>query len=176
MTYASSWKGIEMYYYYLSLGSNIENEYKHISTALNYLRNLKQTKLRLSQFYTTAPQNYEKQRDFLNVCCLLDCDLNPLQMLRECKAIERKVGRVPGIRYGPRVIDIDIIWVRGFKLISELLTIPHAKAADRAFVLKPLSEIVESDRELSAFIEENLPKVENQRVELVSEFMLKKMM
>lgn len=165
-----------MYYYYLSLGSNIESEYRHITTALNYLRNLKETRLKLSQFYLTAPQNYEKQRDFLNVCCYLDCELNPFQMLRELKAIEKRVGRVPGIRYGPRVIDIDIIWVRGLKLESELLTIPHAKAKDRAFVLRPLSEIVESDRELSAFIEENLPRVEDQRMELVSEFRLKKMM
>lgn len=165
-----------MYYYYLSLGSNIESEYRHITTALNYLRNLKETRLKLSQFYLTAPQNYEKQRDFLNVCCYLDCELNPFQMLRELKAIEKRVGRVPGIRYGPRVIDIDIIWVRGLKLESELLTIPHAKAKDRAFVLRPLSEIVESDRELSAFIEENLPRVEDQRLELVSEFRLKKMM
>lgn len=165
-----------MYYYYLSLGSNIESEYRHITTALNYLRNLKETRLKLSQFYLTAPQNYEKQRDFLNVCCYLDCELNPFQMLRELKAIEKRVGRVPGIRYGPRVIDIDIIWVRGLKLESELLTIPHAKAKDRAFVLRPLSEIVESDRELSAFIGENLPRVEDQRLELVSEFRLKKMM
>lgn len=165
-----------MYYYYLSLGSNIENEYKHIMSAVGYLRNLKETRLRLSQFYVTAPQNYEKQRDFLNVCCYLDCSLNPFQMLRELKAIEKKVGRVPGIRYGPRVIDLDIIWVRGLKLDSELLTIPHAKAGERAFVLKPLSEIVESDRELSAFIEHNLPRVKDQRIEVVSEFRLKKMM
>lgn len=165
-----------MYYYYLSLGSNIENEYKHITTALNFLRNLKETKLKVSQFYLTAPQNYEKQRDFLNVCCYLDCSLHPFQMLRELKAIEKKIGRVPGIRFGPRVIDLDIIWVRGVKLRSELLTIPHPRAKDRAFVLKPLSEIVESDRELSAFIEENLPLVEDQRIELVSEFRLKKMM
>lgn len=165
-----------MYYYYLSLGSNIENEYRNINTALQYLRNLKETRLKLSQYYITAPQNYEKQRDFLNVCCYLDSSLNPFQMLKELKNIEKKMGRTSGIRFGPRVIDLDIIWVRGLKLKTEMLEIPHPRAKERAFVLKPLKDVVESDKELSAFIDEHLPETEAQRVEQVSEFRLKKMM
>lgn len=163
-----------MYQYYLSLGSNIENEYRNITNALTYLRNIKSTKLKISNYYLTAARDYEKQRDFLNVCVLMDSELDPIALLKELKRIEAKMGRKQTIRFGPRVIDLDIIWVKGVKYLSSQLKIPHERAHERRFVLEPLRELVEGDKELSVFIEENMKNVGEQRVNKISEFELKK--
>lgn len=164
-----------MYQYYLSLGSNIENEYLNITQALNWLKKIKSTKLKLSNYYITAPQNMENQRDFLNVCVYMDSELNPFKFLAEIKKIECIIGRKPTARWGPRVIDIDIIWVRGIKMSTNSLTIPHPRAFQRSFVLTPLKELVTADNELKKLIEYSEPFVKDQRIEFVTEFKLKHM-
>ncbi len=163
-----------MYHYYLSLGSNIANEYTHITQTIGWLKKIKSTKLKLSNYYITEPQNLANQRDFLNVCVYMDSDLNPFRFLAEIKKIECIIGRKPTFRYGPRVIDIDIIWVRGIKMKTNSLTIPHPRAFERAFVMTPLKELVTSDSELLELIRIHEDSVKDQKIELVTEYTLKR--
>jgi 2-amino-4-hydroxy-6-hydroxymethyldihydropteridine diphosphokinase len=80
-------------------------------------------------------------RDFVNAAAILETDLAPDDLLAALKATERRFGRRPGRRWGPRVLDLDIILWSGGRLRSRGLTIPHRELAKRAFVLKPLAEI-----------------------------------
>lgn len=80
-------------------------------------------------------------RDFANAVALIESDLEPPQMLRQLKAIERDFGRRPGRRWGPRVLDLDIVLWSGGKWRSRSLSIPHPRLLSRTFVLRPLSAI-----------------------------------
>ena len=80
-------------------------------------------------------------RDFANALALVESDLDPPAMLARLKAIEREFGRRPGRRWGPRVLDLDIIAWSGGKWKTRGLSIPHRSAAERAFVIEPLAAI-----------------------------------
>lgn len=94
-----------------------------------------------SSLYATPPWGVEDQPDFVNACALVETDLAPLDLLAACKDLEVALGRVPGARWGPRLIDIDVLWMDGVVLESERLTLPHPRMTERAFVLVPLAEI-----------------------------------
>ena len=81
------------------------------------------------------------RRDFANAVALIESDLQPREMLRHLKAIEREFGRRPGRRWGERVIDLDIALWSGGSVRSRTLTIPHPHLAVRDFVLQPLAVI-----------------------------------
>ncbi|MES2147986.1 MAG: 2-amino-4-hydroxy-6-hydroxymethyldihydropteridine diphosphokinase [Pseudomonadota bacterium] len=80
-------------------------------------------------------------RDFANAVVLIESDIDPSAMLGALKFIEREFGRRPGKRWGPRVLDLDIIAWSGGKWRSPGLTVPHPRAASRAFVIQPLAAI-----------------------------------
>ncbi|HEX8840824.1 MAG TPA: 2-amino-4-hydroxy-6-hydroxymethyldihydropteridine diphosphokinase [Sphingomicrobium sp.] len=80
-------------------------------------------------------------RDFANAVALVESELEPLEMLRRLKSIERSFGRRPGRRWGPRVLDLDVILWSGGKYRSRRLAIPHSQLARRGFVLQPLAAI-----------------------------------
>src|SRR5438067_9260248 len=80
-------------------------------------------------------------RDFANAVALVESDLEPPEILRRLKAIEREFGRRSGRRWGPRVLDLDIILWSGGKWRTRRLTIPHSQLARRDFVLQPLAAI-----------------------------------
>ena len=80
-------------------------------------------------------------RDFANAVALVESDLEPAEMLQRLKAIERAFGRRSGRRWGPRVLDLDIVLWSGGKLRSRRLTIPHPQLRQRSFVLGPLAAI-----------------------------------
>jgi 2-amino-4-hydroxy-6-hydroxymethyldihydropteridine diphosphokinase len=80
-------------------------------------------------------------RDFANAVALVESDLEPVEMLRRLKSIERAFGRRPGKRWGPRVLDLDIVLWSGGRFRSRRLTIPHRELAKRGFVLDPLAVI-----------------------------------
>jgi 2-amino-4-hydroxy-6-hydroxymethyldihydropteridine diphosphokinase len=80
-------------------------------------------------------------RDFANTVALVESELEPIAMLRQLKAIEREFGRRRGRRWGPRVLDLDIVDWSGGKWRSRALTIPHPAASRRAFVIEPLAVI-----------------------------------
>lgn len=125
---------------YLSLGSNLGHREANIKSALKMLGQEARI-LKVSSLYETEPVGYKDQPWFLNCACSVETDLSPQALLKFAKAIERKLGRKPTRRFGPRPIDIDILFYDGLVLDSPDLTIPHPRLAERAFVLVPLKEI-----------------------------------
>jgi 2-amino-4-hydroxy-6-hydroxymethyldihydropteridine diphosphokinase len=95
----------------------------------------------VSSLYRTAPVGPVSQADFLNAVCVLRTALSPEALLAEVNAIEREMGRVRGVRYGPRTIDIDLLDYAGESRASERLMLPHPELERRAFVLVPLAEV-----------------------------------
>ena len=125
---------------YLGLGSNIADRDAHLAAALQALARL-MTIERVSSVYDTAPMLVTDQPRFHNLALAATTTLEPLALLRGVKAIERDLGRTSGPRYGPRVIDIDLLFYDQLVLQSDELTLPHPRLAERAFVLAPLAEI-----------------------------------
>lgn len=132
---------------WLSLGTNIGNTIANMQRALLSLSQLPHVRPGLvSSAYITAPVGYAAQNDFLNLCCFIETDL-PLEVFhRYTKQIEEDFGRVKTILNGPRIIDIDLLFLSSQeKIATETLLLPHPRFFERAFVLAPLSEIAETD-------------------------------
>lgn len=125
---------------YLGLGSNLGDRDAHLAAAIEALAPFV-TVEHISSVYDTAPLHYTDQPRFHNLVCMGETTLPPLALLHEVKEIERCLGRQAGPRYGPRVIDIDLLLYDQLILQSPELTIPHPRLAERAFVLAPLAEI-----------------------------------
>ncbi len=126
---------------YLGLGSNLGDRDEILRAAVTRVRAAVAVR-RISSVYDTAPLLVADQPRFHNAVISGETALSPLELLRAVKAIERELGRVPaGVRYGPRAIDIDLLFYDDLSLRSEELTLPHPRIAERAFVLVPLAEI-----------------------------------
>ncbi len=125
---------------YLGLGANLGDRQDNISQALRLLRQQLNIQ-RVSSFYETAPVGYLDQPDFINIVCQATTELTPQELLRFVKQVEQRMGRQPTVRYGPRLIDVDILLYDDLALDTPELTIPHPRMAERAFVLAPLAEI-----------------------------------
>jgi 2-amino-4-hydroxy-6-hydroxymethyldihydropteridine diphosphokinase len=96
---------------------------------------------RVSTVYETEPQGLRDQRWFLNAVAEAQTDLFPRQLLGRIVKIERELGRRRGIEYGPRTIDIDILFFGNSVVKTGELTIPHPRFAERRFVLAPMAEL-----------------------------------
>jgi len=94
-----------------------------------------------SSLYRTPPWGVREQPPFVNAALALDTALDPDALLAALKALERQLGRVPGARWGPRAIDLDILDYPGVRRTDPVLTIPHPRLLERAFALVPLAEI-----------------------------------
>ena len=124
----------------LSLGSNLGDRRAHLHDALRLLAGEVDV-IHVSSLYETAPVGIRDQPDFLNLAVAAESDRDPGDLLAAMKRVEHAVGRRPTFRWGPRVLDIDIL-VYGDRVIeTPELTIPHRGLANRAFVLVPLAEI-----------------------------------
>ena len=157
---------------YLSLGSNLGHREANIASALKMLGQ-EAWILKVSSLYETEPVGYKDQPWFLNCVCSVETDLSPQALLKFLKAIERKLGLREDIRFGPRLIDIDILFYDGLILDSPDLIIPHPRLVGRAFVLLPLREIAPElvHPLLRATIEELWQKAENlEGIRFYSEF------
>jgi 2-amino-4-hydroxy-6-hydroxymethyldihydropteridine diphosphokinase len=97
--------------------------------------------VRRSSLYETEPVGVEDQPWFLNAVVEGETALAPDALLRVCRAIESEAGREPSVRYGPRTLDIDILWGEGWIVNRSDLQIPHPRMRERRFVLIPLVEI-----------------------------------
>ncbi len=125
---------------YFSLGSNVGDRQQYLRGALAKLR--AQVKdLRVSSLYRTEPWGKVDQPWFLNLCAAGRTSLPPLELLSFIKSIEAELGRTHTEKWGPREIDIDILFYGGKILKLPTLKIPHPRLAERAFVLIPLREI-----------------------------------
>ncbi len=125
---------------YLGLGSNLGNRQENLDTALEFLSQRMQIR-KVSSVYETEPVGNTKQPRFLNLVCRVNTRLTPEEILSLAKGIELKMGRVPGKRNAPRLIDIDILLYGDRVIKTRNLKIPHPRLTERAFVLIPLAEI-----------------------------------
>ncbi len=126
----------------LSLGGNLGDREDNLRKALRALRALEGVALgRVSHTYETEPLGDTAQPVFLNLAAEIETDLGPLELLDAVKGIEKRLGREATYRWGPRVIDIDLILCGSEVIDGERLTVPHPEFRKRAFVLAPLAEI-----------------------------------
>jgi 2-amino-4-hydroxy-6-hydroxymethyldihydropteridine diphosphokinase len=128
---------------YLGLGSNLGNRARNIYAALRRLRSHVRLE-QISSLYETEPVGVTDQPWFLNLVCAGVTDLPAEDLLHTVKRIERELGRREGVRFGPRLIDIDILFYDNQVLATEQLEIPHPRLHERGFVLVPLGELVPS--------------------------------
>jgi len=94
-----------------------------------------------SRIYVTAPVGGPEQDDYFNQVIEIETSLPPRRLLKALQAIEQDLGRVRQVRWGPRTIDLDILWYHGFSAEDADLTVPHARLEERRFVLEPLAEL-----------------------------------
>lgn len=125
---------------YLSLGSNIGNRKKNLEKALTELEKRNINKIKTSSFYETEPVG-PKQRNFYNIAGKFTTNLTPQDLLKTIKQTEEYLGRTKTYHWGPRVIDIDILFYGKQTIKSKNLIIPHKEIINRAFVLVPMNEI-----------------------------------
>jgi len=125
---------------YLSLGSNLGDRMRNLSAALGALAPDVQV-VSVSSLYETEPVGVLDQPAFLNMALAAETSLDPFTLLQAVKRVEEAVGRTPTFRWGPRVVDVDILLFGDRTMHTDRLTIPHPEISRRAFVLVPLAEI-----------------------------------
>lgn len=130
----------------LGLGSNIGSEKNtredNIASAIRHLQEHPEIKVdKISSLYETEPVGLKEQPSFLNAVVSITTSLTPQELLAICLSIEREMGRVREVRWGPRNIDIDLLIYHDVEMNENALELPHPRMPDRKFVLIPLLEI-----------------------------------
>ncbi len=125
---------------FLGLGTNLGSRAENLAAAREQLA-AKLRVLRASSVYETEPWGFREQPAFLNQVLQVETDLSPARLLRYLKRLEKQLGRTKSFRYGPRLIDIDILFYAQLVINTRRLQIPHPRLPERAFVLVPLAEI-----------------------------------
>ncbi len=126
---------------FLSLGSNIGDKKLNLINALNELSEYVNIK-KVSSLYESDPLLFENQDNFYNIVIEIEYEETAYDLLNIIKNIEIKLGRQTTFRYGPRIIDIDILFFNNQIIQEENLTIPHYDWHNRKFVVEPLSELI----------------------------------
>ena len=130
---------------YLCLGSNSGNRLQFIEQAISLINLAENIKIiRSTALYETEPWGVKNQNWFLNIIVEIKTDLSPQDLLLKCMSIEKTLGRnrAKEQRWGERTIDIDIIFYNKDVVNTDMLTIPHPRMHQRAFVLVPLLELI----------------------------------
>lgn len=127
---------------YLGLGGNLGNRRQYLADAVLALNSEAGIRVeKISSVYQTKPVGVVDQPDFFNLVVQLATTLTAHELLVRCLQIEKKLGRVRAERWGPRTIDLDVLWVEGVTLNEADFVLPHPRMKERAFVLVPLAEI-----------------------------------
>ncbi|MCS7202302.1 MAG: 2-amino-4-hydroxy-6-hydroxymethyldihydropteridine diphosphokinase [Dictyoglomus sp.] len=126
---------------FIGIGTNLGDKIKNIDEALNRLKDKGLNIIKISSIIETEPYGYKNQDNFLNAVCLIETDLSPFELLDLLLEVEKEMGRVRTIKWGPRIIDLDIIFYDDLIINHEKLIIPHPDAHNRIFVMEPLFEI-----------------------------------
>ena len=157
---------------YIGIGSNLGDKVEQCEKGISEILKVDRTRLLAkSSLFKTQPVGYTSQDWFVNGVIKIETDLEPLDLLRSLKAIESRLGRGETFRWGPRAIDLDILFFDEHKIETEELQIPHPLVQERQFVLTPLGEI---DRNfvhpvLKKTVQELLEDLkEDQGVEIIS--------
>ena len=126
---------------YLLLGSNENNRLQNLASARSLIELQGGKILKQSALYETEAWGLKEQNSFFNQALLIETSFSPHQLLAILKAIEKEIGRVETVKWGPRVIDIDILFYGNEIVEQEDLKIPHPYLHERKFTLAPLNEI-----------------------------------
>lgn len=131
---------------YLGLGSNVGDRGENLRKAMVHLEHWGVKILRSSSIYETEPVGYAEQPWFYNIAVCVETKLEPEDLLKAVKSVEKGLGRTAGPRDGPRKMDIDILFYDDMVLEADGLTIPHKSVQDRNFALIPMAEIASEFR------------------------------
>jgi len=124
----------------LSLGSNIGDKKSNLETAINEINKFSTIK-KTSSIYESDPILLKDQDNFFNLVLEIDYKKTVIELLETTKDVEKRMGRKKTVKYGPRVIDIDIVFFNNQIVNSKDLVIPHYDWSNRVFVVKPLCEL-----------------------------------
>jgi 2-amino-4-hydroxy-6-hydroxymethyldihydropteridine diphosphokinase len=125
---------------YVALGSNVGQPEGHIERAIDLLRT-QLDQLRVGGLYRTRPAGYTEQPEFINTAVSGTTALSPLACLHELQRMETQLGRVYRFRWGPREIDLDLIFTDHVVMDGPVLTLPHPRCHERDFVLQPIMDL-----------------------------------
>jgi 2-amino-4-hydroxy-6-hydroxymethyldihydropteridine diphosphokinase len=123
----------------LGMGSNLGDRRRHLAEAVESLGD---AVVEVSPVYETEPVGGPGGQDpYLNLVARLETDLSPRELLGVCHRLETAAGRVRGERWGPRTLDVDILWIDGVTVDEPDLTVPHPRMRQRRFVMAPLADV-----------------------------------
>ncbi|MFO7749318.1 MAG: 2-amino-4-hydroxy-6-hydroxymethyldihydropteridine diphosphokinase [Desulfobacteraceae bacterium] len=128
---------------YLSVGSNIGDRHANCTRGIELVNDLVDSSVKqVSAFYYTEPVDFTDQGWFVNGAFELETGLDPSELMVQLKKTENRVGQFEkDVRFGPRILDLDIIFFGSRVIAEEHLTVPHPRMEKRCFVLKPLCDI-----------------------------------
>ena len=127
---------------YIGIGSNVGDKARQCERGISEILKLDRHRLLArSSLYKTQPIGYTKQDWFINLVIKLETEMDAPTLLCSLKEIESRLGRVKTLRWGPRAIDLDILFFNDHQIQTDELTVPHPLIQDRRFVLAPLAEI-----------------------------------
>lgn len=153
---------------YLSLGSNIGDKQAYLQDAVSLLGQDSAILIdRRSKFYQTSPVGGVEQDDFVNMALKISTTLEASQLLELIHKIEAKLNRVRKIHWGPRTIDIDILFYGNEQILEEDLMVPHKEVFNRLFVLVPLLEILEPGFSYELQVKQAIEKLKDTEQEIV---------
>lgn len=126
--------------YVIGLGANLGDRWAALREAVARLAAAGVVIEARSPVYETPPMHITEQPSFLNAAVRVATPLSPHELLELCLGVERAMGRVRTLRWGPRTIDIDLLWYDGPAVHAPDLTLPHPRLAERPFALVPLRD------------------------------------
>lgn len=126
---------------WIALGSNMGEGRKNLDLAIKMMNERGVLVEKVSTYIETEPYGYTEQDNFVNAVCIAETNLSPRELLETLLKIELDMGRVRIIKWGPRIIDLDILFYEDLIIDEEDLKVPHIEIQKRSFVLEPMNEI-----------------------------------
>lgn len=126
---------------WIALGSNMGEGRKNLDLAIKMMNERGVLVEKVSTYIETEPYGYTEQDNFVNAVCIAETKLSPRDLLEVLLKIELDMGRVRIIKWGPRIIDLDILFYEDLIIDEEDLKVPHIEIQKRSFVLEPMNEI-----------------------------------
>lgn len=151
--------------YILSVGTNIGDRMANIERCIDSINLLPYTDVTdKSAVYETEPVGYARQENFYNIILKVESIFEPNEMLGACLGIEAGFGRLRTVRFGPRIIDIDIIFAEDEKIVSRNLIVPHPRYTERRFILEPMLDLFPDGMVYGTDIKPYISKLEGQAI------------
>ena len=156
---------------FIALGSNMGDKLAHLRAARTAIAALPETKiLAQSAIYRTPPWGNTEQDWFANAVIKVETGLSPHTLLDACLAIEADMGRKRAERWGPRLIDLDLLTHGDARLTDDRLTLPHPAMHERAFVLIPLKDVAPQTQINGQSLDALIARLDSQGIEAMAQF------